>query len=103
MKNLWNDDLTKSIAGTVSDVLEGKVKKEEMDPTDHVKQKDGGFVVVDANGNDVKSFGKKDEADAYAIKNHDKLMSVKKEVAELKNEMKGKSPEEKETIKREIV
>ena len=82
MKNLWNDDLTKSIAGTVSDVLEGKVKKEEMDPTDHVKQKDGGFVVVDANGDDVKSFGKKDEADAYAIKNHDKLMSVKKEVAE---------------------
>ena len=67
---------------TVSDVLEGKVKKEEMDPTDHVKQKDGGFVVVDANGDDVKSFGKKDEADAYAIKNHDKLMSVKKEVAE---------------------
>lgn len=82
MKNLWNDDLTKSIADTVSDVLEGKVKKEEMDPTDHVKQKDGGFVVVDANGDDVKSFGKKDEADAYAIKNHDKLMSVKKEVAE---------------------
>jgi len=82
MNNLWNDDLTQSIAGTVSDVLEGKVKKEEMDPTDHVKAKDGGFVVVDANGDDVKSFGKKDEADAYAIKNHDKLMSVKKEVAE---------------------
>lgn len=82
MKNLWNDDLTKSIAGTVSDVLEGKVKLEKMDPTDHVKQKDGGFVVVDANGDDVKSFGKKDEADAYAIKNHDKLMAVKKEVAE---------------------
>tara|TARA_Y100000385_G_scaffold252310_1_gene275687 strand:- start:3163 stop:3999 length:837 start_codon:yes stop_codon:yes gene_type:complete len=84
MNNLWNDDLTQSIAGTVSDVLEGKkgYKKEEMDPTDHVKAKDGGFVVVDANGDDVKSFGKKDEADAYAIKNHDKLMSVKKEVAE---------------------
>ena len=82
MKNLWNDDLTKSIADTVSDVLEGKVKKEEMDPTDHVKQKDGGFVVVDANGKEVKSFGKKDEADAYAIKNHDDLMAVKKEVAE---------------------
>lgn len=82
MNNLWNDDLTQSIAGTVSDVLEGKVKKEEMDPTDHVKAKDGGFSVVDANGKEVKSFGKKDEADAYAIKNHDKLMSVKKEVAE---------------------
>jgi len=82
MKNLWNDDLTKSIADTVSDVLEGKVKKEEMDPTDHVKQKDGGFVVVDANGKEVKSFGKKDEADAYAVKNHDDLMAVKKEVAE---------------------
>ena len=82
MKNLWNDDLTKSIASTVSDVLEGKVKKEEMDPTDHVKQKDGGFVVVDANVKEVKSFGKKDEADAYAVKNHDDLMAVKKEVAE---------------------
>ena len=76
MKNLWNDDLTKSIAGTVSDVLEGKVKKEEMDPTDHVKQKDGGFVVVDANGKEVKSLGKKDEADAAAIKNHDDLIFV---------------------------
>ena len=34
MNNLWNDDLTQSIAGTVSDVLEGKkgYKKEEMDP-----------------------------------------------------------------------
>jgi hypothetical protein len=82
MNNLWNDDLTQSIAGTVSDVLEGKVKKEEMDPTDHVKAKDGGFSVVDANGKEVKSFGKKDEADAYAIKNHDKLMSAKNEVAE---------------------
>ena len=39
-------------------------------------------LVVDANGKEVKSFGKKDEADAYAIKNHDDLMAVKKEVAE---------------------
>jgi len=71
------------IASVVKDVLEGKaVRKEKMDPTDHVKQKDGGFVVVDANGKEVKSFSKKDEADAYAIKNHDDLMAVKKEVAE---------------------
>jgi hypothetical protein len=85
MNNLWNDDLTQSIASTVNDVLEGKksYKKEEMDPKDHVKSgKDGGFDVVDANGDVVKSFGKKEEAEGYAIKNHDKLMSAKNEVAE---------------------
>ena len=34
MNNLWNDDLTQSIASTVSDVLEGKIKVEEMNPKD---------------------------------------------------------------------
>lgn len=85
MKNLWNDDLTQSIASTVSDVLEGKVKIEEMDPKDHVKQnKEGGYDVVAPSGDIVKSFGKKDEAEGYAVKNHDAIMkSVEKnEVAE---------------------
>ena len=82
MQDMFKDDITQSIAKTVSDVLEGKVKKEEMDPTDHVKNKDGQFVVVDANGEDVKAFGKKDEADAYAKKNHEALMAVKKESPE---------------------
>ena len=41
------------IASAVSDVLEGKLK-EKMDPTDHVKEKDGKFCVYDANGKVVK-------------------------------------------------
>ena len=83
MQNMFNDDITQSIAKTVSDVLEGKKEvKEKMDPRDHVKNKDGQFVVVDANGDDVKAFGKKGEAEAYAIKNHESLMAVKKESPE---------------------
>jgi len=91
MKNLWNDDLTQSIASTVSDVLEGKVKEEEMDPKDHVKQnKDGGYDVVDVEGKVVKNFGKKDEAEGYAIKNHKSLMSsTSKAEAPAKAEPKG--------------
>ena len=85
MNNLWNDDLTQSIASTVSDVLEGKVKIEEMDPKDHVKQnKEGGYDVIAPGGKVVKSFGKKDEAEGYAVKNHDAIMKAgeKNEVAE---------------------
>ena len=44
MNNLWNDDLTQSIASTVSDVLEGKVKiyacgddGKRSQPSDHSK------------------------------------------------------------------
>ena len=87
MNNLWNDDLTQSIASTVNDVLEGKksYKKEEMDPKDHVKQnKEGGYDVIAPGGKVVKSFGKKDEAEGYAVKNHDAIMKAgeKNEVAE---------------------
>ena len=84
MNNLWNDDLTQSIASTVSDVLEGKIKVEEMNPKDHVKQnKDGGYDVFDGKGNVAKTFGKKDEAEGYAVKNHDALMAAGKEVEEV--------------------
>jgi len=80
-----NDPENASVASAVLKVLEGKVE-EKMDPTDHVKEKDGSFVVVDKNGKDVKSFGRKEEADAYAIKNHDALMAAetKKEADEPK-------------------
>ena len=100
MQNMFKDDITASIAKTVSDVLEGKVKKEEMDPTDHVKNKDGQFVVVDANGDDVKAFGKKDEADAYAKKNHESLMAVKKESPEEPKSKGEKEFKSKHTVKK---
>tara|TARA_B100000963_G_scaffold49748_1_gene37958 strand:- start:370 stop:1524 length:1155 start_codon:yes stop_codon:yes gene_type:complete len=85
MNNLFNDDITKSIAATVQNVLEGKpaVKKEaeydadkdhNMDPTSHVVQKDGKFHVFDVNNKKVATFDTKAEADAYSKKNHDALM-----------------------------
>jgi len=77
------------IASAVSDVLEGKLK-EKMDPTDHVKEKDGKFCVYDANGKVVKEFDDKKDADKYAIDNHDKLMAVKKESPEPPNSPSGK-------------
>jgi len=58
------------------------MKSEEMDPTDHVKEKDGKFCVYNADGSIAKEFDNKDDADKYAIDNHDKLMATKKEVKE---------------------
>ena len=73
MQDLFNDEITKSIAKTVSDVLEGK----KVDVSDYVKQnKDGQFEVVDAKGNVLKSFGRKDEAEGFAFKNLSKIQEV---------------------------
>jgi len=47
---------------------------EEMDPTDHVKEKDGKFCVYKADGSIAKEFDNKEDADKYAIANHKKLM-----------------------------
>lgn len=83
MNNMFNDDITKSIASAVRDVLEGKpaVIKEEMDPTDHVKKSDAGkFCVYNPAGKKVAEFDTKPEADKYAIDNHKKIMA--KEVAQ---------------------
>jgi len=73
MQNMFNDDITQSIAKTVSDVLEGK----KVDVSDYVKQnKDGQFEVVDAKGNVLKAFGRKNEAEGFAFKNLSKLQEV---------------------------
>ena len=63
----------------------GKVVREEgeldekMDPRDHAVERDGKFVVVDKDGKTVKTFDDKKEAEAYAVKNHDKLMEASPE------------------------
>ena len=97
MNNLWNDDLTRSIADSVRNVLEGKIKVEEMDPKDHVKQnKEGGYDVFDGKGNVAKSFGKKEEAEGYAVKNHDALMSAGKADKEVEEVAEPEAKGEKE-------
>ena len=47
---------------------------EEMDPTKHVSKDGDDFIVIDKNGEEVKRFKNKEEADKYAIANHDALM-----------------------------
>ena len=51
-------------------------KDHNMDPTSHVvkDKKTGMFCVYDVNNKKVAEFKTKDEADAYAKKNHDDLM-----------------------------
>ena len=56
--------------------------QEKMNPTDHVKEKDGKFCVYNADGSVAKEFDNKADADKYAIANHDKMMATKKEELE---------------------
>lgn len=76
-----SDKETLSIAAAVSDVLEGRSKVQEMDPKKHVsKDKESGkFCVYNSAGKKVKEFESNEDAEKYAIDNHDDLM---KEVAE---------------------
>ena len=67
------------VAGKTLDKVMKESVNEEMDPTDHVKEKDGKFCVYNADGSVAKEFDNKEDADKYAIDNHDKLMATKKE------------------------
>ena len=92
---MYNEDLTQSIAKAAQEVLEGygkkKMKKEEMDPRDHVKENDGVFEVVDKDGKTVKSYKNKAAAEKYAVKNHEKLMGeVAEPIAKGEKEFKAK-------------
>jgi hypothetical protein len=104
-----NDSKTAHVAEAVSAVLSGKGKEysmdrlhtealeinesiksvdedaqEEMDPRDHVSEKDGKFVVVNRKGEEVKSFDNKEEAEEYAVSNHDSLMKEATDLEEAK-------------------
>ncbi len=82
-----NESLAEKAARHISDTWKesasAKAKKEEMDPTDHVKKKGDKFCVYNADGSIAKEFDNKEDADKYAIANHDKMMATaKKEVKE---------------------
>jgi len=53
---------------------DGGKMDEEMDPTKHVSKKGDMYCVYNKDGKEVAKFDNKKDADAYAIKNHDKLM-----------------------------
>jgi|11BtaG_2_1085332.scaffolds.fasta_scaffold07665_2 hypothetical protein len=48
--------------------------KEEMDPTKHVSKKGDMYCVYNKAGKEVAKFDDEEKANAYARKNHDKLM-----------------------------
>ena len=50
--------------------------EEKMDPTKHVKKKGDKFCVYNADGSIAKEFDNKEDADKYAIANHDKMMAT---------------------------
>ena len=64
---------------------------EEMDPRDHVEEKDGKFVVVAPSGKIVYTSDDKKDAEDWAIKNHDDLMkeSNKEQNEEIANSVGG--------------
>jgi hypothetical protein len=64
-----------------------------MDPTEHVTKKDGCYCVVNVNGKTVKKFDNKKDADAYAIKFHDKLMKKIEEKSAAWKRKEGKNKE----------
>ena len=70
-------------------------KDHDMNPTSHVKEKDGKFCVYNAKGEKVKTFDTKPEADAYAKKNHDALMKEAMDDVD-KGALKGKHKDRKD-------
>ena len=63
--------------------LAEEVELKEMNPTDHVKKKGDKFCVYNADGTIAKEFDNREDAEKYAIANHDKLMATKKEEVEI--------------------
>jgi len=93
------DKETLNVADTVKDVLEGKKSVQEMDPKKHV-QKDketGMFCVYNNAGKKVKEFKSKEEAEKYAVDNHDDLMKESPEEPRAKGE---KDFKDKHTVKK---
>ena len=80
------DKETLNVADAVKDVLEGKKAVKEMDPKKHVSKKGDKFVVINNKGDEVKSFDNEDDANKYAVDNHDDLMKEGPEEPRAKGE-----------------
>ena len=96
------DDLEKSM--NTEDNLQ------EMDPTKHVmKNKETGkYCVYNANNKKVAEFDSEDEANAYAKKNHDKLMQkeavspAQQAAIAISKKEKGEKPKNEDLMKKKI-
>lgn len=78
-KGTWGKadaDLAAKVRGSKKESL-GEAVSDEMDPRDHVVSKDGKFQVVNKDGEVVKTFDNRKDANEFAISNHDNLMESK--------------------------
>jgi len=99
-----------AVANRAMDKMNASKKKikEKMDPREHVaksKKNPDMYCVFDKDGNEVKLFKDKKDAEEYAIKNHDKLMEelnefttaqikrLQKEYEPLRGKETGMNPE----------
>ena len=67
-------------------IVKEEVEPDEMNPKKHVgksKKNPDMFCVFDTNGNEVKLFKDKKDAEEYAVKNHDSLMGEEVKLDEL--------------------
>ena len=99
-----SDEYLHNRRAKVDDAIDGgkkpakNVKKEEMNPTDHVKKKGDKYCVYNADGSIAKEFDNKEDADKYAIDNHDKIMATAKKEEDEKKDV-AKSPKTAEISK----
>jgi len=78
-KGTWgkaDKDLADKVRASKKESL-GEAISDEMDPRDHVVSKDGKFQVVNKDGEVVKTFDNRKDANEFAISNHDDLMESK--------------------------
>jgi hypothetical protein len=78
-KGTWGKadaDLAAKVRGAKKESLGEAKVADEMDPRDHVVSKDGKFQVVNKDGEVVKTFDNREDANEFAINNHDDLMEV---------------------------
>lgn len=78
-KGTWgkaDKDLADKVRASKKESL-GEAVSDEMDPRDHVVSKDGKFQVVNKDGEVVKTFDNRKDANEFAISNHDNLMESK--------------------------
>ena len=97
------DKETLSVADAVKDVLEGKTPLKEMDPKDHVSEKGDKFVVKNVKGDIVKEFETREEAENYAVENHDDLMQESPEQPNKPNSKLGSDEGEKKFKDKHVV
>ena len=80
-------ELEKIIKDVSTKPKKEEVELDEMNPTDHVKKKGDKYCVYNADGSVAKEFDNEEDANKYAIDNHDSLMNEETELDEAQKDI----------------